>query len=445
MTVLRSAHVRGTILRVERFRADALKKRSDPRPRADDVLLATPHTTRAPATDGLDSVIATDAHVDDPRRMHRDAFLERLHAMAHATALDMLGERARDCPYIDAWFARHANTDAATLERLARRYAGISGGTTAEALIEMLQLRLRMGIAYWRSGEDLAGEAELAGLPATASALEGPCTCGGTCAKCQGAAATPDPARVIAEIGNGEGIASHAPTAALAKVTETSDRLGAAGPLDSSVRTRMERAFGRSFANVGIHTGHQATALTSEHSARAVTVGQHIAFAPGTYQPGTLIGDLLIAHELAHTTQQEGASDDARGNGHGLENEADRAAVTAMLGGRAGSIVSRTGLRLQRCAAAAVPAAGAGAGIGFGWLATVLGAAGLAGILTMESDSPKPKDEDDPCMPPLVACLENKWQPDWNVNDFGKVKDCSACYRECKHAGGAWPYYKCPA
>ncbi len=44
----------------------------------------------------------------------------------------------------------------------------------------------------------------------------------------------------------------------------------------------------------------------------------------------------------------------------------------------------------------------------------------------------------------LVQCLNNPWQPDWNKGDFGPRKDCGACYRECKHAGGVWPYYKCP-
>lgn len=43
------------------------------------------------------------------------------------------------------------------------------------------------------------------------------------------------------------------------------------------------------------------------------------------------------------------------------------------------------------------------------------------------------------------ACLENRRQPDWNRPLFGPVKDCGACYRECRNGGGLWPYYKCPA
>ncbi len=50
----------------------------------------------------------------------------------------------------------------------------------------------------------------------------------------------------------------------------------------------------------------------------------------------------------------------------------------------------------------------------------------------------------DVCREGLDRCLENPWQPPWNQGDFGPRKDCGACYRECKHAGGIWPEYKCP-
>lgn len=48
------------------------------------------------------------------------------------------------------------------------------------------------------------------------------------------------------------------------------------------------------------------------------------------------------------------------------------------------------------------------------------------------------------CMAGLQSCLENPWQPWWNEATFGKTKDCGACYRECVHAEGIWPSYKCP-
>lgn len=48
------------------------------------------------------------------------------------------------------------------------------------------------------------------------------------------------------------------------------------------------------------------------------------------------------------------------------------------------------------------------------------------------------------CMPWLLQCLGDKYQPDWNIDDFGPQKDCQACFEECKHASGFWPDYKCP-
>jgi hypothetical protein len=57
----------------------------------------------------------------------------------------------------------------------------------------------------------------------------------------------------------------------------------------------------------------------------------------------------------------------------------------------------------------------------------------------------KADDEDDPCMPPLIECLESPWQPAWNRKDYGPRKDCNACYHDCKdHSKGQWPDKKCP-
>lgn len=55
------------------------------------------------------------------------------------------------------------------------------------------------------------------------------------------------------------------------------------------------------------------------------------------------------------------------------------------------------------------------------------------------------EDEDDPCMPLLIECLENPWQPQWNRKTYGPRKDCNACYHDCKdHSKGVWPDKKCP-
>jgi RHS repeat-associated protein len=47
------------------------------------------------------------------------------------------------------------------------------------------------------------------------------------------------------------------------------------------------------------------------------------------------------------------------------------------------------------------------------------------------------------CRQQLYRCLDNRRQPEWNQEDFGSMKDCGACFRECQQQGG-WPSYKCP-
>ncbi|HYO14628.1 MAG TPA: DUF4157 domain-containing protein, partial [Thermoanaerobaculia bacterium] len=139
-------------------------------------------------------------------------------------------------------------------------------------------------------------------------------------------------------------------------------RLGAGLPLSSAIRSRMETAFGRSFAHVRVHTDSAAAGLATTLGARAFTVGEHIAFGAQEYRPGTLVGDALIAHELAHVAQQGDTGDRfAPLSDHGaeydaLEQDADLAAagVVASLWGRLRFWTRprprlASGLRLQRC------------------------------------------------------------------------------------------------
>jgi hypothetical protein len=127
----------------------------------------------------------------------------------------------------------------------------------------------------------------------------------------------------------------------------------------------MESAFGQDFSGVRVHTDSKAGSLSENLHARAFTVGRDIAFASGEYRPGTLIGDALIAHELAHVVQQGGSVSSTMQKGEtesgSLEEDADTSAVGAMAslwGGIKGGIANiarnamprlRSGLKLQRC------------------------------------------------------------------------------------------------
>src|SRR5262249_7833954 len=81
-------------------------------------------------------------------------------------------------------------------------------------------------------------------------------------------------------------------------------QLGSGQDLESGVRSRMERGFGHDFNNVRVHTDARAAQLSARLDARAFTIGSDVGFGAGEYRPGTLIGDALIAHELAHVIQQ---------------------------------------------------------------------------------------------------------------------------------------------
>ena len=70
-------------------------------------------------------------------------------------------------------------------------------------------------------------------------------------------------------------------------------------------RKYFEERFGTDFSGVKIHTGPTAEELAKMVNARAFTVKNHIYFGKGEFSPGSTEGKKLIAHELAHTIQQE--------------------------------------------------------------------------------------------------------------------------------------------
>ena len=99
----------------------------------------------------------------------------------------------------------------------------------------------------------------------------------------------------------------------------------------------MEGAFGANFSDVKVHNDSHSSRLAGQLQARAFTVGNHIGFAAGEYEPGTIIGDALLAHELAHVQQQRAGED------HDVQ-EPEK--VRPKL---------RSGLQIQRCGAAQKP------------------------------------------------------------------------------------------
>jgi hypothetical protein len=82
--------------------------------------------------------------------------------------------------------------------------------------------------------------------------------------------------------------------------------------LDAVTLNRMEDFLQGNFKGVRVHTGKGAEEVTSRYGAEAVTVTDHIFFAPGKFNPATLEGERLIAHELTHVLQKERQNLDVR-------------------------------------------------------------------------------------------------------------------------------------
>jgi outer membrane protein OmpA-like peptidoglycan-associated protein len=128
--------------------------------------------------------------------------------------------------------------------------------------------------------------------------------------------------------------------------------------LNSETRRFFEPRFGFDFSRVRVHADSSAAASARAVDATAYTVGQHIAFDSGKYDPHSPPGRQLIAHELAHTVQQSrasGAGELSLGSPlDASEKEADRAASLALNHGRV-AINSQRPVSVQRQQSQAAP------------------------------------------------------------------------------------------
>lgn len=82
---------------------------------------------------------------------------------------------------------------------------------------------------------------------------------------------------------------------------------GRGRPLDKTLRPKMERAFGSDFSRIRVHTDQLADQLNRTMQARAFTSGRDIFFRRGEYNTQSTHGQTLLAHELTHVVQQNGA------------------------------------------------------------------------------------------------------------------------------------------
>lgn len=119
--------------------------------------------------------------------------------------------------------------------------------------------------------------------------------------------------------------------------------------LPSALQHKFASSLGADLSGVRVHTGEASAAAASSLSARAYALGQDIHFAAGQYDPGSAAGEHLLAHEVAHTVQQRGASAgpqfqlEVSAEHDPSEHEAD-AAADAMVRGQAFAVTAASGV-----------------------------------------------------------------------------------------------------
>lgn len=102
---------------------------------------------------------------------------------------------------------------------------------------------------------------------------------------------------------NADGIARSIPSRTMNSADDAASS-GESRALDPSMRAAFEPRFGWDFSRVRVHTDERAGRAAQALGARAFTLGNDIAFAPGRFAPDTAEGTRLIAHELTHVVQQ---------------------------------------------------------------------------------------------------------------------------------------------
>jgi hypothetical protein len=296
--------------------------------------------------------------VDDgpvaPGQMLKSTFIAELRAQVTAAADEELGPiySAVGCPYIDSYFQRYTDQPAASGEALLRRFAPtVRSARDARDMIPRVVERVRAGVRHWRD----------TGQPPPDLAAADPAAAAASTAATSTAAAPP-----------GEAAAARDP-AGLGSLASLEAELGPGQPLDGATASRMSEALGGDVGAARIHTGPIAAAKAAAADAVAFAVGPHVVLGADAPSAGSIEGDALLAHELAHVQQQASAASDPAARRQPIAGEAASAedaadavathAVVALHGDAAqkASLAQRadlvtSGLQLQRCGRRSSPA-----------------------------------------------------------------------------------------
>ena len=291
-------------------------------------------------------IVDDAARAVGPHQMRKSPFLNALRGAVSSVAAETVAGRVSGtlgAPALDRVFSSYGRQNASELESNVRQYApGAASAASARDYISSVVARARGQFEEMRKTGKLPEDADLPGAPGEEASSGSP------------AKEASPPLAKKSEMG---GSATEGNTRGI------QNQLGSGARIESGLRGRMESAFGADFGKVRFHTDAAAARTSRNVNARAFTIGHDVAFAAGEYQPGTLIGDALIAHELAHVVQQGGHPEAPAGGAayNSLEEDADTSAIGAVASlwgmakaGIAGIAANalpslRSGLRLQCC------------------------------------------------------------------------------------------------
>lgn len=272
------------------------------------------------------ALIVDDAPLHDGQVL-KTAFIAQLKDLVTAVVDHELGSAgsAIGCPYIAEMFARYADRPAAMGEAMLRKWVpALKDVKNAHDMIPPTLDRVRTGIQTWRR----TGQ-----VPADLIAVE---------PSLVNAPPPPDQARAKS-------------------LDHLEAELGPGQPLDAGTAARMSAVIRSDISSARIHTGPVAAAKAAEAGAAAFAVGTNVVMGAAAQEPGSLVGDALLAHELAHVAQQKDAAADPVARRKPIGKEDAAAEADAGLGrlanfGTAVRDVMKTGLQLQRCGSDKVPA-----------------------------------------------------------------------------------------
>ena len=251
-----------------------------------------------------------------PGQMTKPQFIALLKPAIVGVVEQELGKigAAAGCPYIERYFGKYGAEPASAGEVLIRHWIPAARhARTAQELVPMILMRVRDAVRSWRTSGRLPADL---------------------------AAADPDAAADAAHPSSLVGLEA---------------QLGTGSRVDTRVASKMSSTLGTDVSDARVHTGPIAAAKAAEHNATAFAAGRNIVIGANAPAQGTPAGDALLAHELAHTAQQQDAAADPAARRKPIEDEdqaaeanADKLAALGAFAGRIGDVL-RTGVQLQRC------------------------------------------------------------------------------------------------